>query len=229
MSRVFPNALRFALFVLAFSLGPFLFVSMVDAVEWNDPVAKDMPGNDIGPGLDIGSLGSETDEQYYCQRQCDASPSCMAFTWVRRNPTEGRPSAQCWLKASSRIFENGGEGLLVTNPWTTANTVTRTKKYQGTACWARHLSNLKFCNVFISEVYDVDERGNETHAVGLVCPPGALKAGTNPIPNRYQKFCVVGGAHDPGGLPNCTDAFGGESHDAGILGNYVNHACLDTH
>jgi hypothetical protein len=32
---------------------------------------------------------------------------------------------------------------------------------------------------------------------------------------------------DPGGLPNCTDAFGHEANTLGVLGNYVNHACLD--
>jgi hypothetical protein len=203
----------------------FLSVSLAGAADFTRHENMDIPGLDIpSPGnpLDINPpLANDMDEVNLCQRNCDGSPRCMAFTWVRRG-VQGA-TGRCFFKASSRLLENNGSGLLTAN----ANTFTGVKVYRGSACWARHIFNLKFCSVFFAGA-----RGDPTMVpfTILECPPGSRSASisNSAIPGRFDRFCVVRLANDPGNLPNCTDAFGGESHEAGVLGNSVNHACLDT-
>ena len=175
------------------------------------------------PGLDIPSAnnplsppaGSEESEIAHCRRSCELDPRCMAFTWVRRG-VQG-PAARCFFKASAQLLGNNALGLLTLN----RDTVTGVKIYQSRACWARHIFNLKFCNVVSAD--------GSGPADGLECPSGSRRAvlGTS-SPGLFSTFCVVRLAADPGGLPNCTDAFGGETRGDSTIGNAVNHACLDT-
>lgn len=203
---------RMALITIVLSLS--LSVSIVDAATFTRSPGMDMPGMDIS-SIDTLNVGSEQNEQQLCQRNCDLNPRCMAFTWVRRG-VQG-PSAKCWFKASSRIFPGGGANLV-----SNVNTLTGVKTYSRTACWARHIFNLKFCDVFVAVAI------GDPLTSTLGCPQGSRPASisSRAQPGRFDRFCVVLRANTPN-LPNCTDAFGGESHEANILGNSVNQACLD--
>ena len=208
------NWLRNVFGFFLFSLVVALATPRLGAVEFTSYPGKDMPGMDIGPGVDIVGTAQ------VCQNLCDHDPRCMAFTWVRSG-VQG-PSAKCWIKAEARILNDGGRGLLVDNPYT----VTGVKSYRRIACWARHIFNLKFCNVILAGTSDPSlPFGPDT----LECPAGSRPARVSlaGIPGRIDRFCVVRLANDPGGLLNCTDAFGGDAREAGVLGNRVNHACLD--
>jgi hypothetical protein len=209
----------------------FLSVSMADAADFTIHMNMNMPRLDIPSPemphppdnpLDINPpLPNTQAEVNLCQWHCDHNPRCMAFTWVRRG-IQGA-TAKCWFKRSARILENHGLGLMTVD----ANTVTGVKIYQSRACWARHLFNLKFCNVV--DAGFTSTASPPTDRVTLECPPLSMPAfdGRGPIRGRIDRFCVVRLANDPGGLPNCTDAFGGAENTVGVLGNRVNHACLD--
>jgi hypothetical protein len=197
----------------------FLSARMADAsgftIHWNSNImGLDTNFIDINP-----NRSSDMEEVNFCQQTCNGNPRCMAFTWVRRG-VQG-PFGRCFFKASPRIVENNGVGPLTID----TNTVTGVKIYQFKACWARHLGNLKFCNT----IFAGSAGGSSAPSTVLECPPGSRTASVSnrSIPGRFDRFCVARLASDPGGLPNCTDAFGGESHEDGVLGNQVNHACLD--
>jgi hypothetical protein len=163
-------------------------------------------GFDIRPGIRVPA-GDQATEVNFCQNACRNDASCMAFTWVR--PGVQGPTGMCWLKASSLFFENHGLGRMTAD----SNTVTGVKLLDERSCWARHIGNLKFCNV----------------VGGISCPAGSRAASIRrSSPGAFSTMCVaLRTSPDPGGLPNCTDAFGGDSHEAGVLGNPVNQACLD--
>jgi len=162
-------------------------------------------GFDILPGIAVPA-GDQATEVNFCQNACRSNGTCMAFTWVR--PGVQGPAGMCWLKASPRFFENHGLGLMTVD----TNTVTGVRLLVERPCWARHVGNLKFCDV----------------VGGISCPAGSTAASIRgTTPGAFSTMCVARRPTDPGGLPNCTDAFGGESHDPGVLGNQVNQACLD--
>lgn len=200
-----------------------LSASTVDAADFTVHTNINIFGLDIPSPtnpFDITTPGASPQHEVdLCRWRCDQDPHCMAFTWVRRGAQVDN-AARCWFKASPRILENHGLGLMTVD----TNTTTGVKIYRSSACWARHLSNLKFCTVTVA-----GQSGYPTTSVTLECPPGSRPASirNQASPGRFDRFCVARLANDPGGLPNCTDAFGGESHEADVLGNGVNHACLD--
>src|SRR5262249_40099183 len=118
----------------------------------------------------------------------------------------------CFLKSDTRLFPPGNRSLVATDGLR-STMVSGFKRLSASSCWARHIFNLKFCSVFT---------GLET------CPSGSNSAALNNSSpaHPFTNSCVVRIA-DPGGLPNCTDAFGGDAHEAGVLGSRVNQACLD--
>jgi hypothetical protein len=89
----------------------------------------------------------------------------------------------------------------------------------GDACWAREFLALNFCNVVPSD--------------SPRCPPGSISVRAYRFlildyPNARQNFtyaCVSRRHDDPGGLQNCTDAYG-STIDDGDVGT-INRACLD--
>ena len=199
----------------------FIYAAMVAALA-GPAVAQSfrrVPGNipgmdytnfEIAPNLDVDG------QVRICERACANDGRCMAYTWVRAgiqapaNPALG-PTARCWLKADARLFPPLNPSLVVSD----ANTRSGVKPLGSSSCWARHVFNLKFCAVFT---------GLQT------CPAPARGAllNTGSPSNPFNNSCVIRLATDPGGLPNCTDAFGGDAHEAGVLGSRVNQACLDS-
>jgi hypothetical protein len=202
--------------LLAGSLILFLSGGRAGAAEFTIHTNMDIPGLDIPSANNPLSppAGSEESEIAHCRRSCELSPRCMAFTWVRGE--RGVRPANCFFKASAQLLDNNALGLLTLN----RDTATGVKIYPSRACWARHIFNLKFCNVVSAD--------GSGPAEGLECPAGSRTAvlGTS-SPGLFNTFCVVRLAEDPGGLPNCTDAFGGETHGDSTIGNAVNQACLD--
>ncbi len=203
------------------SIALLLSVSIANAQSYVPLPNTDIPGLDIpSPGNPIQvSLATTTGAEAVslCQQNCDHNLRCMAFTWVRS-------SGKCFLKASSLLFDEERLRSL-TSP--NNDTVSGIKNFtRSSSCWARHIFNLKFCRVVFA---GTSGGPNTTSLTTFVCPPGSRSAIINngAVPGQFDRFCVVRLATDPGNLPNCTDAFGGESHEADVLGNSVNQACLD--
>lgn len=217
------------------AVGLFLSMKIVYAAEYDRFPGKDLRGHDIGGSIDALGIAVFPDVQNFCQRACDDNNRCMAFTAVRPGGFQG-DVGKCWLKASVAIFEMGS-GLLTTprspdGGDLSGDVFTGVKKFVGrpTGCWARHIFNLKFCNVFLVDTIRENDPSFHNASNAFQCPPESSTAFIShnvATPGAANKFCVIRLANDPGGLPNCTDAFGGESHEADVLGNGVNQACLD--
>lgn len=192
-------------FTVLLTAGLGIFLARSAAADFSIHTNFNIFGLDAFPSVDA-PLGSEQEEVQFCERSC-AGPGCMAFTWVRRG-VQG-PTAKCWLKSSPMLIENHALSLLTFD----RNTTTGVKILSNRSCWARHIANLKFCSV----------------VAGIDCPSGSTTAfvrAASPS-DPFSRVCVTRMNNDPGGLPNCTDAFGGPSGNSGELGNAVNQACLD--
>ena len=195
--------------------------SLAEATAFTTHDNMDLPGFDIPSDslmcnpMDVPPRAGRSAEFAFCQGECDRNPRCMAFTWV-----QGAPS-QCWFKSSSRLLETNPQRLMTVN----TNTASGVKIYQNSPCWARHIFNLKFCNVVFA-----GEGDGCSASYTLECPQGARRVRNllaRASSGRFPDFCVARMERDPGGLPNCTDFFGGDANTAGVLGSYINQACLD--
>ena len=208
---------------LALAVGLLLSASVVEASHYM-PREGDIQGNNIFNETPTGSNQEEQIE--LCAHHCDGDPRCLGFVFVKAGTRV--PTAECWYKSTVRMLKSQSDF-----DQTVQGITLYYKPLSRRMCWARHFGNYKMCNVFSAGTVPsgrYDPPGTSTRT--LLCPPGANEATLRHIPsgtpNTFAVYCVVRyDGPDPGGVPNCTDDFGGESRD-GAIGNPVNHACLDS-
>ena len=169
---------------------------------------RNLPGFDAG-GVPVSRSLNAAQGLAFCEQRCGASPNCFGYTFF--GPGPGVP-AICTFKNGAGMYDN---------PPTVAatNATTGIRSARRDMCWAREVFVLKFCHV-LSRL--------------PACPRGSIRVQSYPFlaqdhPTARQNFvfaCVFRTNVDPGGLPNCTDAFG-SSRNEGDRGS-VNRACLDS-